>query len=282
LAARELPVIGRSVEARRQIIRRAKKIAQISPEAKKAAIKARLQNNQQALLKIAKAGGQKAQLRMVAELAEISKELRAPRNRAAKRSRAEGDTSTAATVRSSLQAGANEIAADADDAPAEATGNHRPAHKTATLEEMVSLWEPECRARWAYLPSEDRERFIEIIRRARRRARVDVVEFLKDVFRGRQKVSKQDLFGIAAMHGFATNTIRKALKGLGYRTKRKGHGRGAKWFVINPDRRWEKYLPVISDAELKAAVEAQPDPRDTAAADDGWDSRAAADYLEDL
>jgi hypothetical protein len=75
LAARELPLVGRTAEARRKIIDRAIKINQITPEAKKAAIKARLDNSQRALLKIAKAGGQKAQLERVDELAKISKRL---------------------------------------------------------------------------------------------------------------------------------------------------------------------------------------------------------------
>jgi hypothetical protein len=125
-----------------------------------------------------------------------------------------------------------------------------------------------------------RERFIEMLRRARSRARVDVVEFLKEVFHGREKVSKRDLFGFAAIHGIAKSSIQNALKQLGYRTKRKGHGWGAKWFIINPDRHWKEQLPVFSSAELEAAGDAQSDPRDTAAAKKGWTKRA--DYFEDV
>jgi ParB-like chromosome segregation protein Spo0J len=282
LAARELPLVGRSAQARRKIIDRAIKINRITPEAKKAAIEARLDNNQRALLKIAKAGGQKAQLRMVADLAEISKKLNAPLNRAAKRSTTEDEASKEKAVQSPpLQPAATQSATNADDTTGEETGTCRPSQKTTTFDEMVALWKSECRASWAYMPSRDRERFIEMLRRARRRAPADVVEFLKDVFWGREKVSKQDLFGFAATHGFATSTMRKALKQLGYRTKRKGRGWGAKSFIINPDLDWKEQVPVFSSAKLKAAGDAQPDPRDTAAAKDGSKTKRA-DYFEDI
>ena len=45
LAARELPLVGRTPEARRKIITRARKIDQITPKAKQAAIEANLDNN---------------------------------------------------------------------------------------------------------------------------------------------------------------------------------------------------------------------------------------------
>jgi hypothetical protein len=279
LAARELPLVGRSAEARRRIINRAIKINQITPEAKEAAIEARLDDNQSVLLKIARAGGHKAQLRMVAELAEISKKLNAPLNHAAERSATGREASETAVQSPLLQPDATLSAAD--DTTGAEIGTCRPSQKTTSFDEMVALWKPECRASWAYLSSRDRERFIEKLRRARRKAQVDVVEFLKNVLWGREKVSKQDLFGFAATHGFAISTIQKALKALGYRTKRKSRGWGAKWFIINPDRDWKEQSPVFSGAELEAAGDAQSDPRDTAAANDGWRTKRA-DYFEDL
>lgn len=75
----------------------------------------------------------------------------------------------------------------------------------------VQVWKENGRADWAYLPAYDSERFIEHIRRAKLKARV-VVKFIQDVFRGREKVSKQDLFGIAAMHGFASR--RRSRRGM--------------------------------------------------------------------
>jgi ParB-like chromosome segregation protein Spo0J len=65
--ARDLP-LGTTVEARRKIIQRARKIARIQPEAEQAAIRAGLDDNQRALLAIAAANGRKAQLRKVAML----------------------------------------------------------------------------------------------------------------------------------------------------------------------------------------------------------------------
>jgi hypothetical protein len=219
---------------------------------------------------------------MVAELAKVSKRLNAPLNRAPKRSAIGDEASKKTAVQSPpLQPDAKQSATDADSTTGEKTGTSQATQKTTTFDEMVALWKSECRASWAFLPSRDRERFIEMLRRARRRARVDVVEFLKDVFRGRPKISKQDLFGIAATHGFARNTIRNALRGLGYRSKREGWGSGAQWFVINLDRDWKDQLPLFFDAELKAGGDARPNPRDTAAANDGRKSKRA-DYFEDL
>jgi ParB-like chromosome segregation protein Spo0J len=282
LAARELPLVGRTAEARRKIIDRAMKISQITREAKKAAIEAGLANNQAALLKVAKAAGWKAQLRKVAELAKISKKLSAPPSRAAKRSVTGGDIKEEVIQSPPLQPDAQRSATEAG-TDGEEAGTRQPSQRTTTLEQMEAAWKENCRADWAYLPAYDRERFIEQIRRAKLKARVDVVKFIQDVFRGREKVSKQDLFGIAAMHGFASSTIRKALTSLGYRSKRKGHGIGAKWFVINPDRLWDKYLPAFSDAELTAAAEAQPDPRHTRVAKGGWKAiKAGDDYLKDV
>jgi ParB-like chromosome segregation protein Spo0J len=74
--ARDLP-LGTTVEARRKIIQRAKRIARIQPEAKQAAIDAGLDNNQRALLAIAAKGGRKAQLRKVAKLTKRSDDQRA-------------------------------------------------------------------------------------------------------------------------------------------------------------------------------------------------------------
>jgi hypothetical protein len=68
--ARELPTVGRSFEARRKIIQRATKIAAISSAAKVEARAAGLDDNQRALLIIAKAGGPKAQIKKAKELSQ--------------------------------------------------------------------------------------------------------------------------------------------------------------------------------------------------------------------
>jgi hypothetical protein len=68
-AARELPVPGKTVEARRQYIRRAIKIAGIWDEAKSAACAAGLDNNKSALFDIADEHSLEAQLAKVREIA---------------------------------------------------------------------------------------------------------------------------------------------------------------------------------------------------------------------
>lgn len=275
LAARELPLVGRTAGARRKIIDRAMKIDQITPEAKKAAVEARLANNQTALLKIAKAGGRKAQLGKVAELGEkLSVTLSA-----AKRSVTGREAKKGVVHSPHPQPYAHQTETEANEDETEI----RPSQKVTTLDEMEALWTPQQRENWAYLPANDRERFIERIRRAKLKARVDVVKFIQDVFRGREKVSKKDLFSIAAMHGFAASAIRKVLTSLGYKSKREGYGIGAKWLVINPDRLWGNYLPTISDEELAAAAEAQPDPGHTRVRHGGWKAvKRGEDYLKDL
>ncbi|MHC2385634.1 ParB-like chromosome segregation protein Spo0J [Bradyrhizobium liaoningense] len=260
LAARELPVVGRSVHARRKIIKRAITINRIEPEAKAAAIKAGLANNQKALLKIAEAGGQNSQLRTVGELAAISNKLNARLDTG--KERPAKNAKGAAIQSPPLQPEAEELA----------------AQTVTKYNEMVSLWKSKCRTSWAYLPFAERERFIEMLRRARRRARADVVELLGDVFRGREMIRKQDLFEFAATQGFAKGTIHKALKGLGYRSKRKGHGLEARWFFVNPERDWKGQLPVYSDADLQAARDTQPEPRQ---APKGRKA-SSADYFSDV
>jgi len=125
LAARELPLVGRSVAARRKIIDRAIKISQITPEAKRAARDARLGNSQRALLKIAEAGGRDAQLKKAAELSEIAKMLNAPLNRAA-------NSSSGARLAK------------------EAVSQKQKLQRTTTFDEMLALWKRECRGPWGY------------------------------------------------------------------------------------------------------------------------------------
>jgi hypothetical protein len=67
--AQELPAYGRTVEARRKILERGCKIAGISLEAKEVAKAGNLDNNQDALLAIANAGGTEAQVRKAKQLA---------------------------------------------------------------------------------------------------------------------------------------------------------------------------------------------------------------------
>lgn len=244
LAARELPVVGRSVHARRNMFKRAMKISRIEPEAKAAAIKAGLANTQNALLKIAEAGGLKSQLRMVGELAAVSNKLNARLETAKKRS-------VKQAKRTAIQS-----------PPLQPDAEGLAAETVTKYSEMVALWKSHCRESWAYLPFADRQRFIEMLGRARQRARVDVIEFLSEVFHGREKIGKRDLFEFAATRGFSEDTIRKTLNGLGYKSKREGRGLGARQFFLNCERDWKGQLLVYSDAELRAARRTQSEARD--------------------
>ena len=123
---------------------------------------------------------------------------------------------------------------------------------------MEAFWNREGRKLWAYLPLRDRERFIEMLRRARCRAEVDIVAFLRDVFRGRREVAKHDLYALAATRGLAKGFVRNAIKSLGYPAKRKGFGSAAAWYFRNTNLDWKDQVPCITNAELAAAGEAEP------------------------
>ncbi len=72
-AARDLPVPGKTTEARRKFIERAIKTATIAPEAKVAVRNAGLANNQRALLAIANESTPEAQLSKVAALSALKR-----------------------------------------------------------------------------------------------------------------------------------------------------------------------------------------------------------------
>jgi ParB/RepB/Spo0J family partition protein len=72
-AARQLPVAGKSEEARRKAVERAIRIDQISAEAKTAAINAGFADNQRTLLEIAKQPTLEAQLLKVEELSAVKR-----------------------------------------------------------------------------------------------------------------------------------------------------------------------------------------------------------------
>jgi ParB family chromosome partitioning protein len=263
-AAKALPVVGRSVEARRKILDRAVRIARLPPEVKKAAISADLDNNQRALLKIAKANGRKARLRRVEELAgqpQNSNALPEQTGKASASSRdgLQGKSNSVDQSPPLLQCGTDD--AIGDDKPT--AGNRTtktPVKRETTCDDLEAFWNPDGRELWAYAPFSERERFIEKLRRAKCKAQVDVVAFLRDVFRGRYEVAKRDLYALAKGKGLAKGPVRKALGDLTYQAKRKGQGSRAVWYFRNKDRNWEDQLPIVTNAELAAAGAAQSDP----------------------
>jgi hypothetical protein len=101
-AARELPVPGDTDEARRQVIRRAIKIAAIKPDAKLAAKAAGLDKKPTALSQIAKGKTLEAQLLKVRELAERTPKPRRGRDQAGARERESAMTAEIETLKEEL------------------------------------------------------------------------------------------------------------------------------------------------------------------------------------
>ena len=261
-AARALPAFGRSVEARRKIIDRAVRIAQLPPKIKKAAKKARLDNNQRALLKIAKVKGRKAQFAKVEDLAGRSQNASALPKQFGKASATSHDGlqgKTSNTAQSpSLQSGTDDAVED-DKSTARNKTTATPVKRKTSFDDLEAFWNPDGRELWAYAPFSEREQFIEKLRRAKCKARVDVVAFVRDVFRGRQKVEKRALYALAKDKGLAKKTVREVLKLQGYRAKRKGQRSWAVWYFLNQDRNWEGQMRTVSDAKLGAAKATHPD-----------------------
>jgi ParB family chromosome partitioning protein len=91
-AARELPMKGKTQEARRKAIERGLKIAAISSEAKAAVTKAMLDDNRSALHEIAKVETSEDQLKKVQEIVGREAKKQAKRNRVKKGAKAKGGT----------------------------------------------------------------------------------------------------------------------------------------------------------------------------------------------
>ncbi len=274
LAAREVPVAGRSVEARRKIIERAVRIAQLAPEVKTAAKRAGLDNNQRVLLKIAKATGRKAQLKRVEGLAARSPDPngQSKQNRKATASSRDGLEDQVVEAGQSLQ-----IGSDADDAAddSKAEAGAASVKRVTTLDELEAFWNREGRDLWKYTPFGERERFLDMLRRAKCKAQVDVVVFVKDVFRGRFEVKKRELFALARARGLSKRAVQKTLKDLSYPEKRKGYASLGVWYFRNNDRDWKMQVPSIQDVELIAAGVSEPDPSLTKAVE--WSDQADRD-----
>jgi ParB family transcriptional regulator, chromosome partitioning protein len=227
--ARDLP-LGTSVEARRKMIERARRIARIQPEAKQAAISVGLDDNQQALLAIAAANGRKAQLRKVAKLTTPSDEQQ--------------DTGGAAKPETD--------GSEAADGPESQRRRKsvEPSHPETSFEQLEELWQKEFRELWTYAPFEVRERFISMLRRARSKAPTDSVRFVKDVFQGREVVYARDLYALAKSRGVSKGAVQMALKVLGHPRKRKGYWSFGQYYYRNINRDWKEELRIISDSEL--------------------------------
>jgi ParB-like chromosome segregation protein Spo0J len=248
--ARALPALGRSEEARRKIISRSLKIAALSPEAKVKAKEAGFENNERALLTIAKSNNRKAQLKKVSELQQnIEKPNLVPGHSATSAVKSSGPK-----LQSPLQLKGGEHQQELASKP----NNAAEPHQETSLEQLEMLWKEQgCQKLWANTPFETRERFIEQLRRAKCKAKLDVCDFIKNVSYGRSKVQKKQLFALATTKGISKKTLTSTLKDLGFKSKRVGRGHYATWYFTNPNRDAESQLPSISNKELKAALEAK-------------------------
>jgi hypothetical protein len=244
-SARELPVVGRSVESRRKMIARATKIASISPTAKDIAKACGLEDNQEALLKIAKAGHRKAQVRKAKELGD-----RLRSGVGADRPFQKGKTN-GAFERPPLP-DSNPDAGDPDDE------NANNILQDTTLDELETVWREAGGPKlWRHAPFLVREEFTGMLRRARCAARVDLVSFLQDVFRGRKEIYARELYCFAKTKGIQKKALREQLRGSQYRRKKRGSRAGAPWAYLNKDRNWKEHLRIISDDELRSPFAAE-------------------------
>jgi hypothetical protein len=258
-SARKLPVLGRSFEARRKIIARATKIAGISPAAKDAAKAVGLDDNQKALLKIAKASGRKAQIRKATKLGDQLRET--SKMRATSRDNDGNDQKReldGAGESPPLQPGSDskaKVSADTEDSDDE---NARKVPKDTTLEELEALWRQAGGPKlWKFTPVAVRNDFTDMLLRARCSAKVDVAAFVRDVFCGRTEIYIRELNCFAKTKGISTKVLNFYLRSSGYRRKKRGPGAGAPWVRLNNDRDWKGRAKVITDDELEAPFVAE-------------------------
>jgi ParB-like chromosome segregation protein Spo0J len=230
-AARNLP-IGRSEQARRKIIRRGRMIARLRPQTKVAVISAGLDDNQQALLTIAKCQGRRAQLNKVALLAPSSK----------------GQNDTDAERATDGKDNDGEAAAEKSRKGRDHSAST--SHPETAFEQLEEFWQKEGRKLWMYAPFSEREKFHGMLRRARCKARTDVVKFVRDVFEGRGEVFAKNLYDLAKRRGFSKQPIRAVLKQLCFHRTRSRRRPHSGWRYLNPNQNWKNEIPAISRPEL--------------------------------
>jgi ParB-like chromosome segregation protein Spo0J len=282
-AMRQLPVVGRSIEARRKEFKRASKIASIASEAKDIIVKSRaLADNKTALKAIARESGRNAQVRKAKELAEKAQELRLLTK--AKPPAAAGDKSKGRAVKKSppLQphsGGLPEASAEGDGADDEPASLQVP--KETTLDELNDFWKAGGPKLWKYASFSVRTAFKEKLDRAPYAATSDVVEFIDKVFCGRKGVNVRQLYTFAKTQGIPRKILRVHLRALGYKLTKDGPQPAAPRFYRNKNSEWKNQLRVIPDAELEAplAAEQKGDEQDES---DLLDERPPNPYYADI
>ena len=281
-AMRQLPVVGRSIEARRKEFKRKSKIAAIAPEAKDIIVKFRaLADNETALRAIARESGRNAQVRKAKELAEKAQELRLLTK--AKPPAAAGDKSKDRAVKKSPplphSGGLPEASAEGDGADDEPIRPEVP--KETTLDDLDDFWKRGGPQLWKYASFSVRTAFKDKLDRAPYAATSDVVEFIDKVFCGRKGVNVRQLYAFAKTQGIPRKILRVHLRLLGYKLSKDGPQPAAPRFYRNKNSDWKNQMRVIPDAELEApfAAEQKGDEQDES---DLLDERPANPYYADI
>ena len=225
--ARELPISGKTVEARRKTMERSKAIAGMLPKVKEAIMAAKLDNNQKALLEIAKQDTPRAQVKK-------ARELRTTRN------------TRRAVIKKRLR-------------------ETMPVAARRTYKGVLAAWDasPIFRKAWPRTPRELQERFInEVLRGSRRYSAEEAIDLVKDAFVGRKSILVQDLQRLGRRYGFSKRTIQNIARTFGYKKKRLSSNRNHPWSYMNTNKDWRNF-PIISDdkfADLRPPEERQPKP----------------------
>jgi len=212
--ARELPISGKTVEARRKTMERSKAIAGIFPKTKEAIKTAKLDNNQKALLEIAEQDTPHAQAKKVREL------------------------TTRNTRRAAIKKRLPET---------------MPVAERTTYKDLLAARDssPNFRKAWHRTPTETRERFINEVLRGSHDSGIDeAVELVKKAFHGRRSILVRDLQRLGRRYGFDKKIIQKVVRAFGYKKKRLSRDRNHPWSYMNKHRDWKDQMQVIPKEEF--------------------------------
>lgn len=249
-ASVNLSAWGSTLEARRKTIRRAEKINGIDRRAKEAARIAKLDDNQSALLKIAKAIGLEAQLAAIADLTGGSLSFNS-------------QSASVSDKRDSQDRGATTVVrsppTQPDDEGPEGGERHDDGSRdeiteASALDVFVEQWNLYLRSKWLGLCSDDQGTFCVMLREGKATVCMTNVDFVRQVLCGRERIKLSCLYAFAKKHGFRHKDIRSALKNPNYRRKRKG----SEMYVYNRGTGWKDDLRVFADKEILAAFHAVP------------------------
>ena len=225
--ARQLPISRTTAEARRKTMERSKAIADLAPKAKEAIKTAKLDDNQNAMLKIAKQDTPLAQIKKVRELCTTR-----PTRRAAIKKR----------LRETV-----------------------PAADRATYKDLLAAWDasPAFRKAWRRIPRELGERFInEMLRGSRGYSADEAIELVKDAFVGRKSILVQDLQRLGRRYGFDKRIIQNVARTFGYKKKRLSRNRNHPWSYMNPNKEWRNF-PIIPDEKFADLTPPEKKPKKT-------------------